>query len=59
MPIWLRKFIFNKLKEYYDKINNDDKTLTNNTPISDKKLIHPPNFSGYSYSSKSSKSPKK
>jgi hypothetical protein len=24
MPIWLRKFTFNKLKEHYDKINNNE-----------------------------------
>jgi len=24
MPIWLRKFTFNKIKSYYDKINNQE-----------------------------------
>jgi hypothetical protein len=33
MPIWLRKFTFNKLKEFYDKeqevIDNQNNQLTN------------------------------
>lgn len=24
MPIWLRKFTFNKIKSYYDKVNNQE-----------------------------------
>jgi hypothetical protein len=29
MPIWLRKFTFETLKEHYDKINEDNKKLEN------------------------------
>ena len=33
MPIWLRKFTFNKLKEFYDKeqeaVDNQNNQLTN------------------------------
>ena len=25
MPIWLRKFTFNKLKAYYEQVNNSEK----------------------------------
>jgi hypothetical protein len=26
MPVWLRTFTYNKLKNYYDKINNQENT---------------------------------
>ena len=35
MPIWLRKFTFNKIKEYYD---NQEKQ---NSKTSTKKTLHP------------------
>lgn len=45
MPIWLRKFTFNKLKEYYDKeaeqINNNNNINPNAAP---KELISKPNI---------------
>ena len=42
MPIWLRKFTFNKLKEFYDKeqeaLNKQNNVLTN---TSGKELARP------------------
>ena len=29
MPIWLRKFTFETLKEHYDKVNEESKKLEN------------------------------
>ncbi len=28
-PIWLRKFVYKSIEEYYDKINKNDDELTN------------------------------
>ncbi len=30
MPIWLRKFTFQKLKEHYDKVNKSNKSRSKN-----------------------------
>jgi hypothetical protein len=40
MPVWLRIFTFNKLKDHYDKINNPENPQEN----SDAKNIHKPNI---------------
>lgn len=37
MPIWLRKYTFNKIKEYYDKQNQSRKNAS--TPNKNKKTL--------------------
>lgn len=48
MPIWIRRFTFEKLKEAYEKkaeaVNREQKTLTNNKPS----LLKPGVSSNYS-----------
>ena len=45
MPIWLRKFTFQKLKEYYDKVNKEnqnwDKARKSQTPKINRPAIDP------------------
>jgi hypothetical protein len=43
MPIWLRNFTFNKLKEHYEKVNN-----TNDPPSKSRKIQRPNIKQGYS-----------
>ena len=48
MPIWIRRFTFEKLKEAYEKraeaVSKEQKTLTNNKPS----LLRPGVTSNYS-----------
>jgi len=41
MPIWLRKFTFNKLKEFYDNENKKNSEINSNNS---KELISKPNI---------------
>ena len=41
MPIWLRKFTFETLKEHYDKINEENKKLENQYNKKDNSLSRP------------------
>ena len=41
MPIWLRKFTFNKLKDFYDNENKKNEEINPNAP---KELITKPNI---------------
>lgn len=45
MPIWLRKFTFNKLKEYYNNeqeaIDKQNNIITNTTNVSKKEIAKP------------------
>ena len=41
MPIWLRKFTFQKLKEFYDKQNADNNSSIDNAKSSKLKIAHP------------------
>jgi hypothetical protein len=57
MPIWLRKFTFNKLKEWYEKNNNPNKENNGDSWItseakkeaSQNKKTHPVNNMPLSY----------
>jgi hypothetical protein len=49
MPIWLRKFTFNKLKEWYDKQNEDTQPPTKPSTAIARPNIKP------AYSTKASK----
>jgi len=49
MPIWLRKFTFNKLKEHYESLQNEQKSTKSN-----KKEVYGPNLRP-SFTSKGSK----
>ena len=40
MPVWLRKFTWNKIKEHYDKENE----VTSQQPNNSKELISRPNI---------------
>lgn len=42
MPIWLRKFTFNKLKEFYDKEAEQNNNINPNA--ASKELISKPNI---------------
>jgi hypothetical protein len=44
MPVWLRKFIFYRLKQYYDKDKNDLETQTKE--IKSGKIELPSHFKG-------------
>jgi len=48
MPIWLRKFTFNKIKEYYDKQNqqNNEDLGSQAQKIKDGKIDLPSHFKG-------------
>ena len=52
MPIWIRKFTFQKLKEFYDKKANTEKDWEN-AKRSQQPQIHRPGI-GPSYSTKTS-----
>lgn len=52
MPIWLRRFTFRKLKEHFEKINNNDNVLVNNDP---KNMVHKPNIPQPTFNTSSSK----
>jgi len=44
MPIWLRKFTFNKIKEHYDKQNEEaekQQNMLNNKKNSSKEIARP------------------
>ena len=45
MPIWLRRFTFETLKEHYEKINKDKETLENSVQKKNKLDIPRPNIS--------------
>lgn len=48
MPIWLRKFTFSKIRDYYEaqnKQNNDD-LASQSQKIKDGKIDLPPQFKG-------------
>jgi hypothetical protein len=48
MPIWLRKFTFNKIKEWYDKERQDvdgQTTVTASTDMKKLKIPLPPKIS--------------
>lgn len=44
MPIWLRKFTWNKIKEFYDKENEAISKQNNNINPNSKELISRPNI---------------
>jgi len=44
MPIWLRKFTFNKIKEYYDKQNEEAEKQQNMLKNNSSKEIARPNI---------------
>lgn len=46
MPIWLRRFTFNKIKEYYDKENSNDDLNTQTQKIKEGKIDLPSHFKG-------------
>ena len=48
MPIWLRKFTFNKMKEYYDKQNpnSNDDLGTQSQKVKEGKIDLPSHFKG-------------
>lgn len=48
MPIWLRKFTFNKIKEYYEKQNkqNNEDLGSQTQKIKDGKIDLPSHFKG-------------
>ena len=46
MPIWLRRFTFNKIKEYYDKENSNDDLNTQTRKIKEGKIDLPSHFKG-------------
>jgi hypothetical protein len=48
MPIWLRKFTFYKMKEHYDKQNNqqNEDLASQSQKIKDGKIDLPPHFKG-------------
>jgi hypothetical protein len=48
MPIWLRKFTFNKLREYYEKqnSNNNEDLATQSQKIKEGKVNIPSHFKG-------------
>jgi hypothetical protein len=48
MPIWLRKFTFNKIREYYDKHNskNNDDLGSQSQKIKEGKIDLPSHFKG-------------
>lgn len=52
MPIWLRKFTFNKLKEFYDNENKNNEVINPNTH---KELITKPNIQPTYQTKKASK----
>jgi hypothetical protein len=52
MPIWLRNFTFNKIKQFYDK-EKEEFDKTPKIPKSGK--ITPPNFKQPTYTAKASK----
>lgn len=55
MPIRLRKFIWNKIKEFYDKQNEENDKVNNQINPNSKELISRPNINP-TYSTK--KAPK-
>jgi len=48
MPIWLRKFTFNKMREYYDKRNSEDNgdLATQSQKVKEGKIDLPSHFKG-------------
>ncbi len=44
MPIWLRKFTFNKMKEYYDKQQEENEKQQNSLTNKSPKEIAKPNI---------------
>ena len=46
MPIWLRKFTFNKIQDFYNKQKEEVESLKNNTSLipETKNVINPPNY---------------
>jgi len=49
MPVWLRRFTFNKMREYYDKQNasqNED-LATQSKKIKEGKIDLPSHFKGH------------
>jgi hypothetical protein len=48
MPVWLRNFTFNKMREYYDKQNpsNNDDLGTQSQKIKEGKIDIPSHFKG-------------
>jgi hypothetical protein len=48
MPIWLRKFTFNKMKEYYDKQNSEgnEDLATQSQKVKEGKIDLPSHFKG-------------
>jgi hypothetical protein len=51
MPIWLRKFTYNNIREFYekekeeyDKAMNKSKTITNTTPIAKPAIPQNPTY---------------
>lgn len=55
MPIWLRKFTFNKIKEFYDKQNEEVNKQNQQINPNSKELIHKPNINPTYSTKKASK----
>jgi hypothetical protein len=58
MPIWLRKFTFETLKEHYDKVNEESKKLENQNVTKNDNIPARPNIAP-KQSTYTSKAPKK
>ena len=52
MPIWLRNFTFNKIKEFYSEEKKQTDKLSNSSTSG---KITPPNFKQPNYTAKASK----
>ncbi len=44
MPIWLRRFTFNKLKEHYEKVNEDNEKIIQQSKSNNNTKIKRPTF---------------
>ena len=44
MPIWLRRFTFNKLKEHYEKVNEDNEKIIQQSKSKNNTKIKRPTF---------------
>ena len=59
MPIWLRKFTFEKLKEYYDKQNKEAEKQQNLLKNNSSKEVSRPNVTSTKPPTYVTKAPKK
>jgi hypothetical protein len=59
MPIWLRRFTFETLKEHYEKQSKDQETLADSVKGKDKNAIPRPNIAPKQPTYTTNKAPKK